>query len=261
MEDDIEIHMYEDIDLENAMLIESFPTVGLVSTIVASFIVDALKLRRVGAIISSHFPPAAVVMGGQPSPPMRIYAGPKVCGPNKECDQVVILTSEFSVPDEMQLPLAHRILDWAKEKKVRIILSVEGTGTPEDIKPGTEPEIFYACSTESACKMAQRYEMSPMKMGIITGISGVLLYLADMEKRDLVCLLAPAHTNFPDARAAAKLVKTIDEMLPMVEIDTGPLLEEAAKIEKNIQGALEMMRKGLETRKKVGEPPMADMYR
>ena len=73
-----EIHMYEDVDLTNSMLIDGFPTVGLVSTIVSSYIVDALNLQRVGGIISKEFPPASVVVGGVPSPPMRIYAGPKI---------------------------------------------------------------------------------------------------------------------------------------------------------------------------------------
>jgi len=260
MDDDIEIHMYEDVDLSNAMLIESFPTVGLVSTIVASYIVDALKLRRVGAIMSKHFPPAAVVVAGQPSPPMRIYAGPKVCGPNNECDQVVVLTSEFTVPDEMQLPLAQHILDWAAERKVKIIVSVEGTGVSDEEKPDDEPEVFYACSTEATCKYVEKFKAQPMKMGIVSGISGVILYLGQIRGLDAMCLLAPAHMQFPDARAAARLIRLIDDMLPMVEIDTKPLLEEASKIEKNIQEALEMMRKGLESRKRVGELPQTGMY-
>jgi uncharacterized protein len=260
MDDDIEIHMYEDVDLSNAMLIESFPTVGLVSTIVASYIVDALKLRRVGAIMSKNFPPAAVVVAGQPSPPMRIYAGPKVCGPNNECDQVVILTSEFTVPDEMQLPLARRILDWATERKVKLIVSVEGTGVSDEEKPDDEPEVFYACSTEKSCMYVEKFKARPMKMGIVSGISGVILYLGQIRGIDAICLLAPAHMQFPDARAAARLIRLIDDMLPMVEIDTKPLLEEASKIEKNIQEALEMMRKGLESRKRVGELPQTGMY-
>ncbi len=259
MDDDIEIHMYEDIDLKDAMLIESFPTVGLVSTIVASYIIDTLKLRRVGAIMSRRFPPAAVVHDGQPTPPMRIYAGPKVCGPNNECDQVVILTSEFTVPDDLQLPLARRILKWALEEGMSHIVSVEGTGVTGEEKEG-DPEVYCACSTEKAWKSMERFKVTPMKVGIVTGISGVLLYLGDMEGRDIVCLLAPAHAQFPDARAAARLIHVIDDMLPLVEIDTGPLMDEAVKIEKNIHEALEMMRHGLESRKRVEQLPTPGMY-
>jgi uncharacterized protein len=249
MEDDIEIHMYEEVDLKKAMLIESFPTVGLVSTIVASYIVDTLKLRRVGSIISKRFPPAAVVHNGEPSPPMRIYAGPKVCGPNNECDQVVVLTSEFTVADDLQLALARRILGWAKDEGVKYIVSVE-----------EDTQIYCACSNEKAWKQMQGYNVTPLKMGIVTGLSGVLLYLGNMEGREIVCLLAPAHVNFPDARAAARLIHLIDDMLPLVEIDTAPLLEEAVKIEQNIHTTLETMRKGLESRKRVDAIPSPHMY-
>ncbi len=260
VEDDIEIHMYEEMDLNRAMLIESFPTVGLVSTIVASYIVDTLKLRRVGSIISKRFPPAAVVHNGEPTPPMRIYAGPKVCGPNNECDQVVVLTSEFTVADDLQLTLARRILGWAKDQGVKYIVSVEGTGISGDPQSEEDTQIYCACSTDKAWKYMQGYKVSPLKMGIVTGLSGVLLYIGNMEGRDIVCLLSPAHTNFPDARAAARLIHVIDDMLPLVEIDTGPLLEEAVKIEQNIQTALETMRKGLESRKRVDVIPTPHMY-
>lgn len=265
MEDDIAIHMYEPVDLKNALLIDGFPTVGLVSTIVSSFIIDTLKLRRVGAITSRYIPAAAIVHSGVPSPPLRIYAGPKLCGPDDECDQVVILTSEVRIPDELQLPLAHKILDWAKQHGVKLVLTLEGTPLPErpDVS-GEEPDlsIYAAGSTQRARDVLARFKLTPMEMGIITGISGHLLYLGDMERRDVLCLLAPAHFQFPDARAAARMIELIDEMLPVIEIDTSPLLEEAERIEKQIQGSLEMLKRTMEHQQRT-EPslPASPMYR
>jgi uncharacterized protein len=246
MEDDIRIIMYEEVDLENAMLIDGFPTVGLVSTIVSSFIIDSLKLKRVGCIISRHFPGAAIVQEGRPSPALRIYAGPKLCGPGNECDQVVVLTSEVRVPDELQLPLAQKILDWAKDRGVKLILTLEGTPIQDEIDPEAPLEIYGAGSTQAARDMLSKYSLKPMEMGIITGIAGHMLYLGDIEKRDVLCTLAPAHTQFPDARAAAKMIEVIDEMLPVIEIDTAPLLEEATRIEKQIQVSLDLLRKGMD---------------
>jgi uncharacterized protein len=246
MEDDIEIHMYEQVDLKNAMLIDGFPTVGLVSTIVSSFIIDSLKLRRVGSIISRNFPAAAIIHNGIPSPPLRIYAGPKLCGPDDECDQVVVLTSEVRVPDDLQLPLAQKILEWAEDQEVKLVLSLEGTPLMDEPDPDSKVGIYGAGSTDTARALITKFNLVPMEMGIITGIAGHLLYLGDMEKRDVLCILAPAHAQFPDARAAAKMIEVIDEMLPVIEIDTSPLLEEASKIEEQIQQSLEMLKKGLE---------------
>jgi uncharacterized protein len=261
MEPEIEIFMYEDVDLNNAMLIDGFPTVGLVSTIVASYIVDALKLQRVGAIMSREFPAASVVVGGVPSPPMRIYAGPKVCGPNNECDQVVVLTSEFSVPNELQLPLARAILNWSKEMGVKLIVSLEGTALEKEPASDEDLVVFGAGSTDHSRKIVDNFNMEHMQTGIIMGVSGHLLNLANMEGVEMLCLLAPAHLEFPDARAAARLIEVIDDMLPVVEIDTSPLLEEASKIEENIQGAIQMMRKNIETGVKGESLPASPMYR
>lgn len=246
MDDDIEIHMYEDVDLKNALLIDGFPTVGLLSTIVSSFIIDALKLRRVGAIISRHFPAAAIIQNGIPSPPLRIYAGPKLCGPENECDQVVVLNSEVRIPDNLQLPLAQKILDWAKSHGIKTTLTVEGTPLQDAPDPDENLGIYGAGSTERARELITRFNLTPMDMGIITGVSGHMLYLGNMEERDVLCLLGPAHAQYPDARAAAKMIEVIDEMLPVIEIDTAPLLEQAAKIEKDIQNALNTIQMGIE---------------
>ncbi len=246
MEDDIKIHMYEDVDLRNSMLIDGFPTVGLLSTIVSSYIVDTLKLRRVGAVVSRNFPGAAIIQNGVPSPPLRIYAGPKLCGPENECDQVVVLNSEVRIPDELQLPLAQKILDWAKDQGIKTVLTVEGTPLQDTPDPEGTLGIYGAGSTERARELITRFKLTPMEIGIITGVSGHMLYLANMEERDVLCLLGPAHAQFPDARAAAKMIEVIDEMLPVIEIDTSPLIEQAAKIEGEIQKARDMLQRGLE---------------
>ncbi len=261
MDDDIKIHMYEDIDLSNSMLIDGFPTVGLVSTIVSSFIIDSLKLRRVGSIVSRHFPAAAIIQNGIPSPPLRIYAGPKLCGPENECEQVVVLNSEVRIPDEIQLPLAQKILDWSKDNDVKLVLSVEGTPITEAPDPEEQLGIYGVGSTDRTRKMVTNYNLTPMDMGIITGVPGHLLYLGDMEQRDVLCILAPAHAQFPDARAAAKMIEVIDEMLSVIEIDTAPLLEQATRLEKGIQESLAMLKRGLEHGREEQPSVPGPMYR
>ena len=50
MEKDIQIIEYKEVDLSNSILIEAFPTVGLVSSIAGHFIIDQLKLEEIGTI-------------------------------------------------------------------------------------------------------------------------------------------------------------------------------------------------------------------
>jgi len=231
MDDDIQIIEYKDVDLSNSMLIEAFPTVGLVSSIAGHFIIDALKLEEIGTISSRYFAPAAVIHDGFPSPPVRIYAGKKTCAPNNLCDQIVIVISEFMPPADIVKPLGDQLLAWAEKKKCRYIVSLEGTHAADPKKP----KIYGVASTPEMKNTLKSYSIEETKEGMITGITGVLLYQGALLKHDVMCLLAEAHTTFPDSRAAALLVETLDKMLPVIDFDTGPLYKEAEEIERKIR--------------------------
>jgi len=61
MTNDIQIIEHKKMDLSNCMLAVSFPTVGLVSSIAAHHIVDSLKLKEIGAIVSNKFMPTTII--------------------------------------------------------------------------------------------------------------------------------------------------------------------------------------------------------
>jgi uncharacterized protein len=231
MEEDIQIIEYNEVVLSNAILIEAFPTVGLVSSIAGHFLIDQLKLEEIGTISSRYFMPAAIIHNGTPSPPVRIYAGKKICGPNETCDQIVIIISEFMPSVDIIKPLGDAILSWAKKKKCSYIVNFEGTHSLDPKKPKTHG----VGSTQRMKDILKKYSIDETQEGMITGITGVLLYEGARLKRDVICLLAEAHTSYPDSRAAALLVETLDKMLPGIKINTEPLYKEADEIEKKIR--------------------------
>ena len=73
--DDVEVIDFEDIDLSEAIVIAGFPSIGLVSTIVANYLIDALALKQIGSVKSSQLPALSVVHTMEPLSPVRIYAG------------------------------------------------------------------------------------------------------------------------------------------------------------------------------------------
>jgi uncharacterized protein len=83
--------------------------------------------------------------------------------------------------------------------------------------------------------LLKKYSIEETKEGMITGITGVLLFEGARLKRDVLCLLAEAHSSYPDSRAAALLVEALDKLLPEIEIDTQPLYKEAEDIEQKIR--------------------------
>jgi uncharacterized protein len=231
MEDDIQIIEYKENDLSNALLIEAFPTVGLVSSIAGHFIIDQLKLEEIGTITSRYFMPAAVIHNGTPSPPVRIYAGKKICGPDGSCDQIVIIISEFMPSVDIIKPLGEAILAWAKKKKCSFIITLEGTHALDPVRLKTHG----VGSTQKMKDMLKTYAIEETKEGMITGVTGVLLYEGVRLKRDVLCLLAEAHSSYPDSRAGALLVETLDKMLPEIKLDTEPLYKQAEEIEQKIR--------------------------
>ncbi|UCD14001.1 MAG: proteasome assembly chaperone family protein [Thermoplasmatales archaeon] len=236
--DDISVVEYKEVDLSSSMLVVAFPTVGLVSSIAGRFIIDSLKLDEIGTIVSRNFMPATVIHKSIPSPPVRIYAGDKVCGPDGSCEQITIIISEFMPPIDTINLLGDTILDWSDKKGCKTIVALEGTHAVGDEKK-KKLQVYGVGSNPKMKKILKNYKIDETKEGMITGVTGVLLYQGVLMKRDVLCLLAEAHASFPDSRAAGNLLEKLDVLLPEIKIDPKPLYKEAEEIEKNIRRYLE----------------------
>lgn len=235
---DIAIIEHKKVDLSNSLLVVAFPTIGLISSIAGHHIVQSLKLKEIGAVVSPHFMPITVIHEGHPSPPVRIYAGKKICGPHGSCDQITLIMSEFMPPYEVIKPLADDILEWSKKKGCRLITTLEGTHTEGDIS-AESLHVYGVASTKTMKQLMEKYGISESREGMITGVTGVLLYSAALMNQDVLCLLSEAHADYPDSRAAANLVAKLDVMLPGIKIDLKPLYEQANDIEQKIRKFIE----------------------
>jgi uncharacterized protein len=232
----IKVHDYKKKDLANSMVVVSFPTVGLVSTIAANFLVSNLKLELVGALTSEDFYPAAIIQDGVPLPPVRIYAGDDVCGPKEACDQLVVITSDLPIKSPAFDALSEKIIEWCKERKCQLIVTVEGVNSQEPPK-GT-PKVFHVSSTANAGAHMKDIGAEGLMSGMVSGLSGLLLYKGNFADYDVVCLLAEAHSEYPDSRSAAQILTVLNKMIPQMKIDPHPLLEQASAIEAQVRKAM-----------------------
>ena len=239
MSPDIFIHEYAEKDLRGAIALIGFPSVGLVSSIASSFVVKTLGLERVASLISPDFPPYTLVFDGVPSPPVRIYAGERMCDQaGEQCEQLVVITAEFMPKPELIRPVAEKILEWCRSKGIQTVITLEGMNAGDD-----PSEVKALCvATGPMCNtMVETYGLEEMKEGMVSGISGVLLYEADRLGDEVMCLLGPAKANFPDARGAARLLEIIGRMFPELKLDPEPLYKEAEEIEQQMRTAIEGM--------------------
>jgi len=248
--DDIKVYELKKVDLRGATVIDGFPSVGLVSSIVANYLINFLKLNQIGIMDSMYFPTVSLVRDAEPLNPVRIYAGEKISSPDGESDQIVAFISEFQPPPNLVKPIAHTMLDWAEEQKCKLLISPEGLvidkseeeGPSEeekednnknnDIEKDVESvEVYGIGSTPKAKKLLQSHHITLFTEGVITGVAGVLLNEGKSRDFDVVSIMAEAHPDYPDARAAAKVIETIDKMLLHIHLDAKPLYIEAEKIE------------------------------
>ncbi|MCI0497005.1 MAG: PAC2 family protein [Thermoplasmata archaeon] len=293
---DIKIYELKKMDLTGAVIIEGFPSVGLVSSIVADYIITALELEQIGIIDSERFPTISLVRNGTPHNPVRIYGG----SVGKEGGtKLVVFISEFQPPQGMIRAITSTVLDWMQEQKCTLLISPEGfvLGEPSgggdredadeediddggDMAPAEMPDALHSSlgspgpsgdeeiterlakaidemrqsiitygvgSTDSANALLDKYNVPRFEEGVISGVSGVLLNEGKRRGLQVLCLLAEAHPDYPDARAAAKIIETIDSILLKIELDPMPLYAQAIAIEKHIQLAQKVSeaRKGL----------------
>jgi uncharacterized protein len=230
------IHDYVKKDIENAMVIISFPTVGLVSSIAANYIISNLKLKLIGSIISNDFYPAAIVQNGIPTSPVRIFAGEHECGPEGDCDQIVVIISELPVKTSAYTILADKILEWCKNKKCKLMVTLEGVNSQDP--SGENIQVFHVGSNENANNITKNLPSESFDLGMVSGLSGILLYKGAITDFKVICLLAEAHIEYPDSRSAAEVLKVLDKMVPQISMDPEPLLAEAKKIEEKMKSSM-----------------------
>ncbi len=229
--DDVDICSFEEIDLTDATVIAGFPSIGLVSTIAANYLIDALNLKQIGCISSSHFPALSVVHTGEPLSPVRIYFGN-----HPGAGKIVVFVSEFKPKPHLINSISNVIMKWVNEKKCKLLISPEGMVVEGKSNEGNNNDVkaYAIASTQSARNKLVSKEIPQFKNGIIAGVSGVLLNLGKQAKFDVVSILAEAHPNYPDARAAAAAINVMASIMN-VEINVTPLFEESERIEKQLQ--------------------------
>lgn len=262
---DIRIYELKKTNLKGATVIDGFPSIGLVSSIVANYLVNALHLQQIGTMESDHFPAISLVRRGEPLSTVRIYASERVVGADEQTDQLVVFLSEFQPPPNLIRPISAALLDWISEQRCRSLISpeglvierdgVDGGEAPEGARPADTIDVYAVGSTRRANQWLKDKGIQSFQEGVITGVAGVLLNEGHRREFDVVTILAEAHSNYPDARAAAKVIEIIDRLVLNIELTAEPLYREAEEIEKQIK-AIHRQAKSAKGGKRAPAPQM-----
>lgn len=158
---EIKVHKFKDMDLRGATILNGFPTLGLVSTIVANYLIGALKLDQIGALDSEEFPPVSMIYASKPKFPARIYAD--------EGMKIVVFLSEFTPMPYLTRPIAKTIFSWSEEHGCSRIIAPEILSFREDIDHGLK--VYGIGNTDRAREELKNLKIEQLERGMITGIT------------------------------------------------------------------------------------------
>ena len=198
---DVELRTIKEVDLKGGTVVAAFPSVGLVSTITATYLITGLKVDQVVALESPDFPSLSMIYAKKPKFPARVYAS--------KSPKLAIFICEMPLPMGTHRPVAYTLLKWAKDHGCRQIVPLEGLPAVADLPVSGEPQVWGVGSTDRARAELEKREIPQLESGMIAGVTGVLLNEGRWRDVDVIALLAEARLSVPDATAAVSLVRVL----------------------------------------------------
>lgn len=207
---------------KNPTIILGFPGFGLVGTIASEFIVEHLQTEKIGKIIVNDMPAMVAIHQGKVVDPLTIYY-------NKKYN--LVLLHSISAPHNLEWDIAEQINLIVKELGVKEVICLEGVGTNQESKT---TRTFYFTNNNTNKKKFEAKQIPLLDEGIIIGITGAVL---STVKAPISCVFVETHSNLPDSKAAACIIKVLDKYLGL-QIDYKPLLDQAKKFEEKLKNLL-----------------------
>ncbi|MAK41359.1 MAG: hypothetical protein CL997_01560 [Euryarchaeota archaeon] len=246
------VKINDSVDTENALVLCCFPSVGMVSSVIAHFLIEKLELEFVGGVVDPQLPPMCLVNDGKPLPLIRAYAGSPVCSTKlPECDKIILLMSELIIPEPLVQGIVDGMLEWSKGANLSggVLIDAFAKKGMKSSMEGQEPVVEYegtddvdvlgVAATETTQKTLEELNILPLEQGVIKGVTGLLLSEGRRRGLDIMSLMVEADPRYPDARAAAVLISHLNKLLPAIELDHEPLIEEAERIEEQVRQMME----------------------
>ena len=222
----IRIKEIRPLNLEGGYLIDGFPSMGFSSVIATESIIHTSQFKLAGIIDSDIFPPISLIKDGKPNFPTRIFVNDEL--------KVAAFLSHLALEESLHRNVAKKMLDWAKNKKISLIISSVSVKSTD----GNE-EIIAVGSTENATKKLKDAGLKVLEFGTIPGIPGMLLNEGSLSQQDVIVILFHSESTGPDFRSSAKLCMAITQLIPGASCDIPALQAEAEKVEQIIKKDLE----------------------
>ncbi len=219
------------------VIIDGFPGFGLVGTIATEFLLEHLKMRNIGYIWIDELQPMVAVHDEKIVQPLGLFYNEKY--------NIVILHA-VTASAGLEWKISDALLQVAKTLNAREIISLEGVGVAQQEQEDKSRPVktYFYSSDAKKRKELQRIGLTPLKDGIIIGVTSALVLKSPLP---LTCIFAETHSQMPDSKAAAHIIETLDKFLGL-KVDYEPLLKTAEKFEEQLKQLLQQSQDATELR-------------
>ncbi|MGM5482117.1 MAG: proteasome assembly chaperone family protein [Nanobdellota archaeon] len=207
----------------NPIIVQGFPGFGLVGTITTEFLIRHCKCELIGRKWFEELPAALAIHNGDIINPIGIYY-------NEEYNLVII--HSISAGQGIEWKMADFLQELGDELEAKEFLCLEGVASTQE---HDVPSVYYYTTDQQREEYLKDKGLSRLNEGVMMGVTPALML---KTKRQLSSLFVESHSEYPDSKGAAELIKALDKVLNL-KIDPEPLLESAKKFEKNFNKIIE----------------------
>lgn len=229
----MKIYEFKDKKYDGYNLIEGFPSQDLIATITTKYLVDTLKMEKIGYIESKDLFPVLRINNGLPEYPIRIYAEHK--------HKLIAILSDQIIPNNLIYNYCNSLLDWAKKKKIKGIYTVASVQSPNP-----DSKIYGVTNNEIGLKLLKERDVLTVKEGLTSGLGAQLLIL----ERNIPVFLILGTMNKTSYDVSANILITLNKIFD-TNIDTTPLRKQSELITKQVKKQIDDVESTKEEKKQI----------
>lgn len=235
----------EPVDLDDPVLVEGLPGVGLVGKIATDHLIDEFDMRFHAAVECDSLPAIARYDGDERGvlPPVRIYVD--------ETRDLLALQSDVPVSRVATDGFTDCVTSWLDDVGARAFLS---SGMPAEQDPGDVPAIFGVATGDVGADLDDHGIEKPPESGVIGGPTGALLNRAESRGFDAACFVVETDPRFPDPAGANRLLTGAIGPLAGIDVPTDDLVDRAEEIRSQREKLAERMRAADEEESSQAKP-------
>ena len=224
-----EVVKIDDIQFNNAILLEGLPGVGNVGKLAAMHLIEELNAKKCTEIYSSNFPPQVLIDDGGI---VKLVNNELYYHKGKgKSNDLLFLVGEYQGMDSAgQYELCSQLITLVKKMGVTSIYTLGGYGLGKLVP---EPRVLGAATSEEIVKLFKTADIEFIDgepgAGIV-GASGLLLGLGKLQGIEGGCLMGETSGYMVDPKSASVVLKSLQKLLN-IKIDLRELEKRAKQVD------------------------------